>query len=185
MVNQQQTIQITKEWIRQFVIYLNLCPFAKHPFNADTIRYTVFGGNDLESFLKLILEELTFLHETEASVCETSLLIHPEMFNDFSKYWDFQDVIDEILEESELEGVFQVATFHPDYQFEGTRKASPENYTNRSPFPMLHFLREDSVTKAVDTYPNVDDIPMRNIRIMNNLGSLKIKMMLNEITGKN
>jgi hypothetical protein len=164
---------------------LNLCPFAKHPFNADTIRYTVFEGNDLESFLKTILEELNFLKENEAAVCETSLLIHPEMFNDFLEYWDFQDVIDEVLEESELDGVFQVATFHPDYQFEGTRKASPENYTNRSPFPMLHFLREDSVTKAVDTYPNVDDIPMRNIRIMNNLGSLKIKMMLNEITGKN
>jgi hypothetical protein len=185
MVNYSQTIQITKEWIQQFVINLNLCPFAKHPFNAGTIRYTVFEGNDLESFLKTILEELTFLNETDASVCETSLLIHPEMFPDFSEYWDFQDVIDDILEECELDGVFQVATFHPDYQFDGTRKASPENYTNRSPFPMLHFLREDSVTKAVDTYPNVDDIPIRNIRIMNNLGSLKIKLMLNEITGKN
>jgi uncharacterized protein len=185
MANYLQTIQITKEWIQQFVIGLNLCPFAKHPFNADTIRYTVFEGNDLESFLKTIMAELEFLNSTESTVCETSLLIHPEMFNDFAEYWDFQDVVDDILEETELDGVFQVATFHPDYQFEGTRKASPENYTNRSPFPMLHFLREDSVTKVVDTYPNVDDIPIRNIRIMNNLGSLKIKTMLNEITRKN
>jgi hypothetical protein len=185
MVNPQQTIQITKEWIRQFVIGLNLCPFAKHPFNADTIRYTVFEGNDLEAFLKTIAAELEFLQEHDTSVCETSLLIHPEMFTNFSEYWDFQEVIDDILEEYELDGVFQVATFHPDYQFEGTRKASPENYTNRSPFPMLHFLREDSVTKAVDTYPDVDDIPTHNIRKMNHLGSLKIKMMLNEITGKN
>jgi uncharacterized protein len=185
MVNHSEAIQITKEWIQQFVIGLNLCPFAQHPFHADTIRYTVFEGNDLESFLKTIMAELEFLNSTASTVCETSLLIHPEMFNDFAEYWNFQEVMDDILEEAELDGVFQVATFHPDYQFEDTRKAAPENYTNRSPFPMLHFLREDSVTKAVDTYPNVEDIPIHNIRKMKHLGLLKIKTMLHEITRKN
>ena len=185
MINRPQTIQITQEWIEQFVIGLNLCPFAKLPFKMDKIRYTVFEGNNLESFLQAILDELMFLKDSDATVCETSLLIHPEIFNNFAEYWDFQEVVEEILEEADLDGVIQVATFHPDYQFADTRKTSPENYTNRSPFPMLHFLREDSVTKAVDAYPNIDDIPEHNIRKMNDLGIFKIKNMLNEIIGKN
>jgi hypothetical protein len=185
MLLPQQVIQLTQNWIQQFVINLNLCPFAKHPFKTDRIRYTVFEGSDLESFLKTIVQEVEFIKNTEPNICETSLLIHPNIFNDFQEYWDFQDTTDELLEEYDEDAIVQIATFHPNYRFEDTAKNAPENYTNRSPFPMLHFLREDSVSKAVDTYPNIDDIPSNNINKMNQLGILKIKNMLNEVIGKN
>jgi hypothetical protein len=108
----------------------------------------------------------------------TTLLIHPCVLQDFSAYNQFLDAADNLLEHLRLEGVYQVASFHPDYQFAGTAQDDPENYTNRSPYPLLHLLREDSLDLAIASHPDVAGIPVRNIRLMNELGIEKLDRML-------
>ena len=180
---QQENIAIekTKLWVKEWVIRLNLCPFAKVPFAADRIRFVVFEGTDMEKFIQMIGEELQLLEKAPPSEIETTLLIHPDLLTDFLDYNDFQEVCDEILEDLELDGEIQIATFHPDYQFEGTRPKSAENYTNRSPYPMLHFLREASVEKAQNLYLNISEIPDNNIRKLKEMGTTEILKQLENI----
>ena len=163
-------ISITREWVEQFVIGLNLCPFAKKPALEGRIRYVLFEGKDPKELGELLAKELLFLQATDPAVVETTLLIHPCDLRDFADYNDYLEVWDELLVGLDLEGDIQVASFHPEYQFEGTHPDDPENYTNRSPFPMLHLIREASVERAVDLYPNIDSIPERNIARLNELG---------------
>ena len=163
-------ISITREWVEQFVIGLNLCPFAKKPALEGRIRYVLFEGKDPKELGELLAKELLFLQATDPAVVETTLLIHPCALRDFADYNDYLEVWDELLVGLDLEGDIQVASFHPEYQFEGTHLDDPENYTNRSPFPMLHLIREASVERAVDLYPNIDSIPERNIARLNELG---------------
>lgn len=163
-------ISITREWVEQFVIGLNLCPFAKKPALEGRIRYVLFEGKDPKALGELLAKELLFLQATDPAVVETTLLIHPCTLRDFADYNDYLEVWDELLVGLDLEGDIQVASFHPDYQFEGTHPNDPENYTNRSPFPMLHLIREASVERAVDLYPDIDAIPERNIARLNELG---------------
>jgi uncharacterized protein len=163
-------IQTTKNWLEKVVIGLNLCPFAKHPFKSDVIRYAVYDGDDLRKLTEMVANELLFLAENPATEVETTLCIVPNMLQDFEEYLDFLDFTHIMLDELKLEGVIQVASFHPNYQFDGTAKDAPENYTNRSPYPIFHLLREASVTRASDTYPHVEDIPKRNIELMRKLG---------------
>ena len=163
-------ISITREWVEQFVIGLNLCPFAKKPALEGRIRYVLFEGKDPKELGELLAKELLFLQATDPAVVETTLLIHPCALRDFADYNDYLEVWDELLVGLDLEGDIQVASFHPEYQFEGTHLDDPENYTNRSPFPMLHLIREASVERAVDLNPNIDSIPERNIARLNELG---------------
>jgi uncharacterized protein len=167
-------ISITREWVEQFVIGLNLCPFAKKPALEGRIRYVLFEGKDPKALGELLAKELLFLQATDPAVVETTLLIHPCALRDFADYNDYLEVWDELLVGLDLEGDIQVASFHPDYQFEGTHPNDPENYTNRSPFPMLHLIREASVERAVDLYPDIDAIPERNIARLNELGIVGI-----------
>ena len=172
-------ISITREWVEQFVIGLNLCPFAKKPALEGRIRYVLFEGKDPKELGELLAKELLFLQATDPAVVETTLLIHPCALRDFADYNDYLEVWDELLVGLDLEGDIQVASFHPDYQFEGTHPDDPENYTNRSPFPMLHLIREASVERAVDLYPNIDSIPERNIARLNELGIAGIRKHFN------
>ncbi len=172
-------ISITREWVEQFVIGLNLCPFAKKPALEGRIRYVLFEGKDPKELGELLAKELLFLQATDPAVVETTLLIHPCTLRDFADYNDYLEVWDELLVGLDLEGDIQVASFHPDYQFEGTHPDDPENYTNRSPFPMLHLIREASVERAVDLYPNIDSIPERNIARLNELGIAGIRKHFN------
>ena len=114
----------------------------------------------------------------KSDAIETTLLIHPQVLQDFYQYIDFLEAADELLVDMDLEGVYQVASFHPDYQFGGTEPDDVENYTNRSPYPMLHLLREDSLSQAIDNYPEVDLIPERNIECMNEQGLEKMQQLL-------
>jgi uncharacterized protein len=171
----------TKKWIETFVLGLNLCPFARHPFKNGKIRYTIFNGEDGEQLAETLVRELAYISQTPPSVSETTLIIIPDILKDFHEYLDFLDLAEDIVAEFELEGVIQVASFHPDYQFEDTLVTDAENYTNRSPYPMVHLLREDSVTRAIEAFPEVGDIPAQNIETMNTLGIDKIKQMLNEL----
>ncbi len=169
-------IESTQRWLEKFVIQLNLCPFAKRVTVKNRMRIAVTYALTEQQLLRALAFELDLLNES--SVLETSLLIHPNVLNDFMDYNQFLDLVDGLLQEMKLEGVFQIATFHPHYQFNGTSFNDAENYTNRAPYPMLHLLSEDSVEKAVKTYSNVEQIPVQNIALMDNLGAAKLKQIL-------
>ncbi len=170
-------VEKTKNWLEKVVIGLNLCPFAKHPFKSDKIRYVVFEKTDLNQLSELLVTELRLLSEADPVNLETTLIIVPKTLNDFEDYLNYVDFSEQLLEEFDFEGLIQVASFHPLYQFNGTKAEDVENYTNRSPYPMLHLLKESSVTWAVDNFPNVEEIPANNIKTMQELGLEKVKAL--------
>jgi hypothetical protein len=163
-------IASTQAWLEKAVIGLNLCPFAKAVHVKKQIRYAVSLATTPEELLEALLTELRLLQGTDAEKIDTTLLIHPYVFNDFLDFNDFFDTLDIAVAEPEFNDAFQVATLHPQYQFAGTQPDDIENYTNRSPYPTLHLLREDSLDKAVDAFPDADLIPERNIATMEKLG---------------
>ncbi len=160
----------TQSWIDRFVIRLNLCPFARHPFQQGLIRYSVTLTQQPTALAQVLATEAKLLATTPPSELETTLLIHPHCLTDFLDYNDFLDVADGVLTALELTGVLQIASFHPQYQFAGTAPEDVENYTNRSPYPMLHLLREDSVAQARRQHPDVEAIPDRNIALLKKMG---------------
>ena len=169
-------IQATRRWVEQVVVALNLCPFAKRELVKNRVRFVVGKAVDESALLNELAAELTLLNADES--IETTLLIHPQVLQDFYQYNDFLGMADALLVQMNLEGVYQVASFHPQYQFGGTEPDDAENYTNRSPYPMLHVLREHSLSQAIDSYPEVDLIPERNIDCMNRLGIETLRALL-------
>ncbi len=151
----------TTQWINSVVIGCNFCPFAAKAVLRKSIRYVVLQETTLESALEALVDELNFLDRTED--IETTLLIFPKHFPDFEDYLDLVELAENLSIEQGYEGVYQIASFHPDYCFEGAEADDPANYTNRSPYPMLHLLREDSISKALDHYIDPEGIPERNI----------------------
>jgi hypothetical protein len=177
-----EAIAKTTAWLEKFVIGLNLCPFAKAVHVKNQIRYVVSDAIKSGVLLDEVKQELSLLVETPSDQIESTLLIHPGILNDFNTYINFLDLCSMVLEEMDLDGVIQIASFHPDYQFSDTTYEDVTNYTNRSPYPMLHFLREQSVTNAVENFPNVDGIYERNIATMRSLGQEKIAILMAEVT---
>ena len=165
-----EVIAATRDWLEKAVIGLGLCPFAKAVHAKGQIRFVVSAAQSTEALVDDLMAELRALEAADPEVVDTTLLIHPDVLANFEDYNDFLDIADALLDELELSGVIQIASFHPRYQFDGTMRDAIENYTNRSPYPMLHLLREESVEKAVTTYPDVADIPKNNIETMNRLG---------------
>ena len=163
-------IAATEVWLEKAVIGLNLCPFAKAVHVKKQIRYVVSAAATPEELLEELLAELRLLQDTDAGQIETTLLIHPYVFGDFLDFNDFFDTVDIAVSEPEFDDEFQVATLHPQYQFAGTQPDDIENYTNRSPYPTLHLLREASVDKVVEAFSDADQIPERNIATMEKLG---------------
>lgn len=163
-------IEKTKDWLEKAVIGLNLCPFARAAYIKNQIRFVVSLANNEADLLKDLIAEMKYLVNVKASVTDTTLLIHPEVLKDFSDYNQFLDVAESALVELKLEGVLQIASFHPQYQFENTTVDDISNFTNRSPYPILHLLREKSISDAIDSYPNAEGIPDKNIETMNKLG---------------
>ncbi len=172
-------IEQTKSWINKIVIGLNLCPFAAHPFRAEKIKYRLEETDDIKQLTEALVEELLFLKNIKSSEVETSFIIHPNVLLEFLDYNDYLSVVEIVLKELELEGIIQVASFHPDYQFAGEAKDAPSNYVTRSPYPMLHLLRESSVTKAIESHPSAEQIPFDNIKTMNELGLENILKLKN------
>lgn len=171
-----EIVEATRRWVEQVVVAFNLCPFAKRELMKERVRFVVSKATDEATLLDELAHELALLNVDQA--VETALLIHPQVLQDFYQYNDFLEAADELLVDMDLEGVYQVASFHPDYQFGGTEPNDVENYTNRSPYPMLHLLREDSLSQAIDNYPEVDLIPERNIECMNEQGLEKMQSLL-------
>jgi hypothetical protein len=167
---------VVRRWVEELVVGLNLCPFAGHELLRNRVRFFVTEAATEEQLLAALETELTLLND-DASV-ETTLLIHPDVLKDFLDYNQFLDAAERLLVHLELEGVYQVASFHPDYQFAGTAVDDAENFTNRSPYPLLHILREESLALRIAAYPDVEQIPVRNIEQMKRLGREKLQSIL-------
>jgi hypothetical protein len=156
--------------VEKSVIGLNLCPFADNPYRAGRVRFAVSEQRSAAGLLEELGTELTQLAATDPLECETTLLIHPLVLTDFIEYNIFLEACDAAVAALDLEGELQVASFHPHYQFSGSQPEDIENYTNRSPYPILHLLREASVERAVAAAGNTDEIYLRNMRTLRSLG---------------
>ena len=165
-----EIIAATRAWLEEAVIGLNLCPFAKAVHVKNQIRYVVSNAKTREALAADLQRELQFLDETDPEKIETTLLIHPQVLQDFLEYNDFLEIADAVVDENDLTGVIQIASFHPEYQFADSNADDIDNYTNRSPYPTLHLLRESSIDRAVDSFPEANAIFERNIATMRELG---------------
>ena len=166
----EEVIAATQLWLERAVIGLNLCPFAREVHVKKQIRYVVSSATHPEELLEELMREMEVLAETPSEKIDTTLLIHPHVLTDFLDYNDFLDVVDEALEDMELDGILQVASMHPQYQFADTQPDDIENYTSRAPYPTLQLLREASIIKAVAAYPEAEQIFDNNIATLRRLG---------------
>jgi len=171
MTNETEAIiAATQRWLEKAIIGLNLCPFAKAVHVKKQIRYVVSAATTPEDLLEDLMNELRTLQDADPEKIDTTLLIHPYVLTDFLDFNDFLDTVDIAVAEPEFNDEFQVASLHPQYQFAGTAPDDIENYTNRSPYPTLHLLREESVDRAVDAFPDADRIVDNNVETMKKLG---------------
>ena len=165
-----QVIAATRKWLERAVIGLQLCPFAAAPHLNDRVRYFVSAQRSGLGLLEDLVDELHALQDADPLKCETTLLIHPHVLTDFREYNDFLAACDATVAEQGFEGELQVASFHPHYQFAGSGVQDIENYTSRSPYPMLHLLREASVARAVANFPHIERIGETNKETLRRLG---------------
>ena len=179
---EDMVLAATTAWLEKIVIGLNLCPFAKAVYVKNQIRYVVSTSRDSPSLLGDLKRELKFLTEADPEKIESTLLIHPDVLTDFVEYNDFLAVCDSAIEELELDGVIQVASFHPQYHFADTKVDDVTNYTNRSPYPTLHLLREESVTQALEMFPDAAGIYEKNIATLRKLGKAKLDAITAALT---
>lgn len=166
----EQALAATREWLEKAVLGLRLCPFAASPYRRGQVRLRVSEQRTTDGLLEDLTQELLALAAADPAECETSLLIHPHVLGDFLDYNQFLDDADAAVDALGFTGELQIASFHPDYRFAGTAPDDIENYTNRSPYPMLHLLREESIERAVDSFPGVDEIGERNKAALRALG---------------
>jgi hypothetical protein len=169
-LDEASVLDATRRWIERAVIGLNLCPFAKAVYVKQQVRLVLSDATTPEALLEQLAEELVLLRDTPAERIDTTLIVHPRVLGDFLEYNDFLDNADAAVEALDLQGILQVASFHPHYQFAGNAPEDIANYTNRAPFPTLHLLREDSVERAVAAFPDPDVIVERNIATLEALG---------------
>lgn len=163
-------------WVRTFIVDLNICPFANHVLKENSLGVRVSFAKSLEAALEDLMSSIQHLDEEKNE--ETTLLIFPNLFADFFDYLDYVELAEKLLLMDSYEGVYQLATFHPEYVFANVERDDVSNYTNRSPYPMIHILRESSLDKAIDFYGNTEGIPEKNIQLMRHLGLDKIKQLI-------
>jgi hypothetical protein len=169
-MSDEQVLADTRHWVDAAVIGLNLCPFAKAVQVQGRVRYVVSQAETPEDLLYELAAELNHLHDTPPETTDTTLLVHPKVLTDFLDYNDFLEAADALVEDIGLDGVLQVASFHPQYQFDGTEADDISNYTNRAPYPTLHLLREDSIDRAVQAFPEAESIYEANMATLQKLG---------------
>ena len=169
-------ISHTKKWITDVVVACNFCPFAAREVKRGSIHYEVLHNAGADNCMEAALKIMQLMDEDKD--VETALLILPNDFESFEDYLDLVETAEALLEENDYEGIYQVASFHPQYMFAGAGADDPSNYTNRSPYPMLHFLREESVSKAVDGHPGIDDVPFKNIEFAKEKGLTYMQQLL-------
>ena len=175
-------IDASQRWLETVVVRHGLCPFASRVLNKNCLRFFVSEATTSEALVDDLIKELLHMNHHSRDELETSLLIHPYVLTDFQDYNDFLDVVDTVIDEAGLHGVIQVASFHPDYQFADSDEDDAANYTNRSPFPMLHLLREASIDEAVRDWTakgrNMEDIPLNNVETLRRMGKSLLEKQL-------
>ncbi|NOQ88820.1 MAG: DUF1415 family protein [Gammaproteobacteria bacterium] len=176
----QTVIQQTKNWVEEIVIGLNLCPFASQPFQNETIEYAVNTGDSIEQHLQQLAD--CFARLDKSADIETSLLIYPDAYQKFDDYLDLLDLANRLLEDLDYAGTYQIASFHPDYRFEGSVEDDASNFSNRSPYPTLHLIRESGLENAIANYPNVEQIPENNIKKLQVIGYQEMQAKLKKLT---
>lgn len=169
MENSTTIISQTQRWVQNVIVKYNICPFARKEVERGSIRYVLSDGIDKETLLQSLINECLFLDKH--SEVETTLFIMPMDFENFYDFLEFVELANELLYQEEYEGIYQLANFHPDYCFAGEPQGDPSNYTNRSPYPTLHIIRETSMELAIQHHPDVDAIPTRNIEFANKKGN--------------
>jgi hypothetical protein len=167
---EDEVIAAMREWLEKAVIGLNLCPFAKAVYVKNQVRIVVSTAKHLDGWLEDLDRELDFLAAADPETTDTTLLVHPTLLPDFLDFNDFLQLAEAAVEEHGLEGEIQIASFHPWFQFEGTQPDDLGNYTNRAPFPTLHLLRETSIARALESFPEAATIYQRNIETLEALG---------------
>ena len=168
----------TLAWVKDFVVGLNLCPFARPLLASDALRVTVCEATDDKGVAEALLAEIELIQTASEAEIATTLVVFPNALRRFDAYLAFLEGAQQLIEEMDLLGVLQLASFHPDYQFAGEPIEAASHFTNRAPFPMIHLLREDMVTRALNTYPNPEQIPERNIERLEDLGRGQLQQML-------
>ena len=171
-----------KNWVEEFIIGLNLCPFAKKPWQFGRVRIKIVESAIEEELTRVLLEELSALVNAKRDDLETTLLVALNMFATFEDFLVYLNWTEDLLKEIDAEGLIQIVGFHPDYYFEGAGKDDHANFTNRSPYPVLHLIREESIDEAVRSYPNIEEIPKRNIEL---LRKMKLEDLKKYVNGKN
>lgn len=179
-ITTQTIIQQTKNWVSEVVIGLNLCPFAASVFAAEQIAYIVAHGDNKEQHLLQLVDCFTQLDSNDA--IETSLVIYPDTYLAFDDYLDFLHLTNQLLKDLNYTGIYQIASFHPDYRFDGSHADDAANYTNRSPYPMLHLIRESSLEKALANYPDIEQVPENNIKNLRDIGYKTMQAKLKKLT---
>ena len=164
-----------RKWVDSFVVDLNLCPFARRELTHNRVRFAVTAASSEIQLLAALQTELELLNN-DSSIA-TTLLIHPNLLQDFYHYNQFLDQADNLLLQMNLEGVYQIASFHPHYQFDGSDADDAQNYTNRSPYPLLHLLREISIERAIAGFADIDQVPVRNLALMNEMGRTRLQQL--------
>jgi uncharacterized protein len=181
MITAEQVIEHTKKWIADVVIGCNFCPFAAQVVKRKTIFYKVEAATETVACLETFLQEVARLDDNDA--IETSFLIFPNSFKTFNSYLDMVSVAEKLLKQKGYNGIYQLASFHPQYKFAGAPDNDAANYTNRSIYPMLHLLRESSIDRALEHYDDPESIPDKNINFAREKGTVYMKMLRDSCTG--
>lgn len=176
--NDQRIIAQTKQWLASVIVEHNYCPFARREMDKGSIKYQVVRETEFNALLNAVVEECSWLDQHAET--ETTLIIFPENLSDFNLFLDCLALAEDLLISRGYEGTYQIASFHPDYFFQGSDESDPANYTNRSPYPMFHLIREASVEIAIKNYPDPESIPERNIEYAREQGLDKMKAALNK-----
>lgn len=177
-LSEELVTEQTKAWVRSFIVGMNVCPFAHREVERGSIRYVVVRSQQSTVALEELMAEIS--HLDQHSEVETTLVIFPTLFSEFIQYLDFVDAAEELMYEQGCEGVYQLATFHPRYCFAGAEQDDVSNYTNRSPYPMLHIIREASLEKAIESYGDTSAIPERNIQLMEDTGKETLAKLMKQ-----
>ncbi len=178
MSNKDQVIAETRCWVENVVVHHNLCPFAHKPARNQTIRYVCTQASNENDLVDDLINELMLLRDADHAKLETTILVVPNCLQAFDDYNQFLNVVDMLIEQFALQGVIQVASFHPDYQFADLDEGDVRNYTNRSPYPMFHLILEENVEQARATYPDVEAIPENNMKLLKGLGIDEVRRQL-------
>ena len=170
----EQQLEKSQRWVEKVVVGLNLCPFAKPVLKANSLRYALTSEESQEQLAKFFLSELDTISQADEADIATTLVLMPKGLTDFYDYLDFLAMCEDLLKQSGLQAEFQLASFHPNYIFAGVDEDDASHFTNRSPYPMLHIIREAQMSRVLANHPNPENIPERNIQLLRDMGKAAV-----------